>query len=167
MARGGVWFMPVPRTPVPFLRAVRPEKFETHASAQRTMPQGASLIGQAWFFSRIVTFRLSEAVSVGLLSATRATGARAPAARKAMVSAKVASGRDMFEASGVVFVTASAIVEIKLTEADVTEAERRVHPPFISRDRFFTLFGGRSGRACCKGSAPPSERRGRQYPVAA
>ena len=103
--------MPVPRTPVPFLRTVGPEKFKTHASAQRTMPQGASLIGQAWFFSRIVTFRLSEAASVGLLSAT---GARAPAARKAMVSAKVASGRDMFEASGVVFVTASAIVEMEV-----------------------------------------------------
>lgn len=106
--------MPVPRTPVPFLRTVGPEKFKTHASAQRTMPQGASLIGQAWFFSRIVTFRLSEAVRVVLLSATRATGARAPAARKAVVSANVASGRDMFEASGVVFVTASAIVEMEV-----------------------------------------------------
>ena len=75
---------------------------------------GCELIGQAWFFSRIVTFRLSEAVRVSLLSATRATGARAPAARKAVVSTNVASGRDMFEASGVVFVTASAIVEMEV-----------------------------------------------------
>jgi hypothetical protein len=67
------------------------------------MPQGASLIGQAWFFSRTVTLRLSDPMSVGLLSATRATGASAPAAMKAAARANVAIGRNMFKASGVVF----------------------------------------------------------------